>query len=81
MSDRNVLNKLQELETEVLRLSALSDAPASDYGVSFTIEDTDLLINILNESHLKGSQVIIAAKILPKLHLLHKILLKKGVKL
>ncbi len=69
--------RLQELEKEVIKLSANSNG--NDLGILFTIKDTEFLLNIISQSNIPADRLKTAHDTIEKIKGLHAILMEKGV--
>ena len=72
-----IVMRLQELEKEVLRLSA--NSTGNDLGILFTIKDTEFLLGIIAQSNIPADRLKSAQETIEKIKGLHAILMEKGV--
>jgi len=79
MNTRDLIVRLQEVEKEILRLSATTEDNAESMGIRFTIEETEFLLTLLSNTNIPGKSTLLVAELLQKIKLIHKVLLEKGV--
>ena len=76
---KDLILRMQEIEKEMLAVSAYLNKSAEELGVALTIQDTDFLIRTLNETPVKGADANTLTALLTKLSVIHKVLMEKGV--
>ena len=79
MNTRDLIGRLQEVEKEILRLSATTEDNVESMGIRFTIEETEFLLALLSNTNIPGKSTLLVAELLQKIKLIHKVLLEKGV--
>lgn len=79
MNTRDLIGRLQEVEKEILRLSATTEDNVESMGIRFTIEETEFLLTLLSNTNIPGKSTLLVAELLQKIKLIHKVLLEKGV--
>tara|TARA_R100001198_G_scaffold35771_1_gene19384 strand:- start:371 stop:625 length:255 start_codon:yes stop_codon:yes gene_type:complete len=73
------LDRIKELEREMIQLSAHFDLSSKELGVQLTIKDTEFLIRTLGSMSINAQDIEVFTNVMDKIQTIHKILLEKGV--
>ena len=76
-NSNEVIRRLQELEKEVIRLTA--NSTSNELGILLTIKDTEFLLGIIAQSNIPAERAGLANSTIEKIKGLHTILMEKGV--